>query len=348
MRLNNQIEGKKLKFTLHREFPESIKDDWNRLLDEAVSHVPFLRYEYLLTWWQTRGGGEWGKDDRLAIITAEDETGLRGIAPLFEAEWRGRKSLLLLGSIEISDYLDFIVRAADLDAFLSGLLAFLQDDVGLDWQSLELYNLLEDSPSLKALEAASVGCGMEFESGMLQHSPFIPLPADWEEYLAGIDKKQRHEIRRKLRRAEEGGSGVRWYIAEDGGTLDAEIREFIRLMEFDEDKKKFLTAPMREHIQKTARCAFDAGCLQLAFLEVNGEKAAGYLSFDYLGRMWVYNSGINYQFAEHSPGWVLLANLIRWAIEHGRTEFDFMRGNEDYKYRFGAVDRFVVRSGIES
>jgi CelD/BcsL family acetyltransferase involved in cellulose biosynthesis len=45
----------------------------------------------------------------------------------------------------------------------------------------------------------------------------------------------------------------------------------------------------------------------------------------------------------YSPGWVLLGHLLKWANENGRDEFDFMRGNEDYKYKFGAIDRFVMR-----
>jgi CelD/BcsL family acetyltransferase involved in cellulose biosynthesis len=59
--------------------------------------------------------------------------------------------------------------------------------------------------------------------------------------------------------------------------------------------------------------------------------------------MWVYNSGIDPRFSEYSPGWVLLGYLLQWAIDQKRAEFDFMRGDEDYKYRFGAVDRQVVR-----
>jgi CelD/BcsL family acetyltransferase involved in cellulose biosynthesis len=47
-----------------------------------------------------------------------------------------------------------------------------------------------------------------------------------------------------------------------------------------------------------------------------------------------------------SPGWVLLARQIEWACEHGRSEFDFMRGDEAYKYRFGAVNRHVVRARL--
>ena len=104
---------------------------------------------------------------------------------------------------------------------------------------------------------------------------------------------------------------------------------------------------MREQMQLVLRCAFDEGCLQLAFLEIGGEKAAGYLDLDYLNRIWVYNSELDRRFTEYSPGWVLLAYLLRWANENGRDEFDFMRGDEDYKYRFGAVDRYVVRARVQ-
>jgi len=335
-----------LKFTLHREFPEALRNDWNALLEESFNHVPFLRFEYLETWWQTRGGGEWPEAE-LAIITAENENGLVGIAPLFLAAWEGKRSLLLLGSIEISDYLDLIAREKDLRDFLAGLMDFLMDAFPLEWDALDLYNILEGSPCLDLMRQVAEVKGLKVEISQLQHSPYIPLPGDWEAYLTGIDKKQRHEIRRKLRRAEEAGSDVRWYIVADGSTLDAEIEGFMRLMTNDEDKAKFLTPAMRAHMQQTTRCAFDAGCLQLAFLEVKGEKAAGYLNFDYLDKLWIYNSGLDWKFSEYSPGWVLLANLIRNAIDAGRTEFDFMRGNEDYKYRFGAVDRFVMRLLVE-
>jgi hypothetical protein len=188
-----------LEFTLHRVFPESIKNEWNTLLEESISHVPFLRYEYLHTWWQTRGGGEWPEAE-LAIITAEEDGRLIGIAPLFLAAHDGRQELLILGSIEVSDYLDLIVREEDLNRFVDGILEFLLGMQDLNWERFDLYNLLDGSPSLNALEQAAMKKGLAFESTRLQHSPFIPLPGDWETYLAGIDKKQRHEIRRKMRR----------------------------------------------------------------------------------------------------------------------------------------------------
>jgi CelD/BcsL family acetyltransferase involved in cellulose biosynthesis len=348
---------------------EQIASAWNTLLAGSASHVPFLRYEYLRTWWNTKGGGEW-PDGELAIVTAWEGQHLIGVAPLFSAENRdGEPALMLLGSIEISDYLDIIARPENVTRFLSELLPFL---AGLDtarpgsansgsanpgsangsgWKVLDWYNILEDSPTLPALEQSASALGWAYQAEKLQHSPHVPLPKDWETYLAGLDKKQRHEIRRKMRRM-EGENQARWYIAANGGatgaaaTIEAEGRAFLDLMAQDPSKAAFLTEPMRRQMLDTLLCAHQEGCLQLAFLEVGGEKAAGYFNFDYRDRIWVYNSGLDARFREHSPGWVLLGYMLQWAIENGRQEMDFMRGNEDYKYRFGAVDRFVMRAAV--
>lgn len=339
-----------MELTLHHEFPAELAGEWNALLNESIEHVPFLRFEYLEAWWKTRGGGEWPEEASLQIVTAKDVGRLVGVAPLFYTpSWQGKRALLLIGAVEVSDYLDLIVRPENLPAFLDALLPFLADpSSGLpDWERLDLYNLLDSSPTLKAAPVSAEAAGWAFAAEQLQHSPYIPLPGDWETYLAGIDKKQRHEIRRKMRRSEESDARVEWYIVSDPAALEDEANAFMDLMAQDPDKARFLTPPMREHMRLTMRCAFAEGCLQLAFLTVNGAKAAGYFSLDYLNRIWVYNSGIDQTYREYSPGWVLLGNLLQWANENKREAFDFMRGDEDYKYRFGGIDRFVMRAMID-
>jgi len=340
---------------------EQMAEAWNALLSESASHVPFLRYEYLRTWWNTRGGGEWPTGE-LAIVAAWEGEQLIGVAPLFFVENRDAEpALMLLGSVEISDYLDIIARPEDVSRFLNELLPFLaapdlarpdssgQDSSGPDlsgWKVLDWYNILGDSPTLPALEQAAETQGWTYRVENLQHSPHIPLPGDWETYLASLDKKQRHEIRRKMRRVENAEVPARWYIVSNGAVIQEEAQAFIDLMAQDPSKADFLTEPMRQQMLDTLCCAFQEGCLQLAFLEVGGEKAAGYFSFDYRDRIWVYNSGLDVRFREYSAGWVLLGYLLHWAIEHKREEFDFLRGNEDYKYRFGAVDRYVMRAVV--
>lgn len=332
-------------YQCHTHFPLDLEREWNQLLQQSASHVPFLRFDYLRAWWETRGGGEWPQDCTLAIVSARQDGALAGIAPLFHVpDHQDLPRLMLLGSIEISDYLDLIAPPDVLSDFIDGLLTFLLNADLPGWQALDLYNIPDDSPSLPVLAAQAAAHGLLYSQEKLQHAPCIPLPGDWEAYLAGIDKKQRHEIRRKLRRVENSDVPVRWYIVRDADRLDAEIAAFFDLMKQDDDKDRFLTAKMQDTMREVMHCAFEDGCLQLAFLEVGGEKTAGYVSFDYQNRIWVYNSGLNREYYEYSPGWVLLSYLLRWANEQGRSEFDFMRGNEDYKYRFGAVDRSVVRA----
>jgi CelD/BcsL family acetyltransferase involved in cellulose biosynthesis len=322
----------------------SLEKEWNDLLAVSASHVPFLRHEYITAWWQGLGGGEWSQGE-LYVVTARQETGeLIGIAPLFLTNnCDGDPALMLIGSIEISDYLDVISRPEDTPAFLEALLEHLAGEQLPGLHLLDWYNLLDSSPTLPALQAAAEKLGWSLAQQPLQHCPYIPLPGDWEKYICSIDRKQRHEIRRKIRRSEDYYLPVRWYFSEDGARLEQDMEDFMRLMANEADKAKFLTPAMRTQMQQIVKAAHAAGWLQLSFIEVNGEKAAGYLNFDYMNQIWVYNSGLDNRYRELSPGWVLLGYLLEWSNEHQRKYFDFMRGAEDYKYRFGAVDRQVMR-----
>ena len=321
---------------------ETLADEWNTLLAESITDTPFLRHEYLSAWWGTRGGGEW-QEAQLATVIARRDGALVGVAPLFRAVYpEGKTALLLLGSLEISDYLDLIVREKDLAEFLHGLLDLLASEECRDWDNLAWFNLRENSPSLEVTIREARRLGWEHHLELFRPVVSVPLSGDFESYLAGIDKKQRHEIRRKMRRAAEYDLPVHWYILEDGARLEGDMQAFLELMAFDPEKAFFLTPPMREQMMQTARVAWQAGWLQLAFLEVAGKKAAGYLNFDYRGHIYVYNSGLDGQFLELSPGWVLLGHLLEWACEHQRTEFDFMRGDEAYKFKFGGVRRSVM------
>lgn len=327
---------------------EEIGTDWNDVLSMSAIDVPFLRHEYIMPWWKTLGGGEW-KAAELHVLTNSGKDGsLKAIAPLFRTRnLENEDALMFIGSIEISDYLDFICPESYLPNFIDAILDHLDGEDAPMWDVLDFYNILEESPSLHILSRAVSKRGWDFSQEKIHPAPHIKLPGNWEDYLAGIQKKQRHEIRRKLRRAEGYVPPVRWYIIDHEANLDAEIEDFFNLMAADSEKEAFLTDAMRIQMRAAIHAAHKAGWLQLAFLEVGSEKAAGYLNFKYQNRLWIYNSGIDFGFNNLSPGWVLLAYLIQWGIENGIETLDFMRGDEDYKYRFGGVDRFVVRAKVK-
>ena len=112
-------------------------------------------------------------------------------------------------------------------------------------------------------------------------------------------------------------------------------------------KNDFMTPRMEKFFHMSAQAMFDAGYLQLSFLEVNGERAATYLNFVHNNQVLVYNSGLDpAKFAYLSPGQVLIARLIEKAILDGHTKFDFLQGNEEYKYKLGGKDLKLYTLGV--
>jgi CelD/BcsL family acetyltransferase involved in cellulose biosynthesis len=326
-------------------FTEIDPQDWNSLVEQNETDVPFLKYEYLKSWWEFKGGGEWPENSSLFLIAGFSGDQLVGIAPLFSPANTAEKKLMLLGSVEISDYLDLICLPESKPEFVRNLLNVVIKETP-DIMQLDFVNVPQASATLQLLETHAGDAGWRCDIQPAYHTPAIQLADDWDTYLSGIDKKQRHEIRRKMRRAEESSDSIHWYIVEDQEKLDAEIQDLFSLMEMDADKKKFLTPLMQDQMIEIIHWAFNEEILQLSFLQIGQEKAAAYLCFDYGKHLLVYNSGFNYQFSEYSPGWVLLSYLIQHAIKTGKSHFDFMRGDETYKYRFGAEDGFVMRALI--
>jgi len=321
---------------------DNLRHEWNPLLAQSSFDNVFQTWEWQTTWWRYLGNC-----DLWLLVWRNDAGDLVGIAPLYmELTESGERRLSLVGCLEVSDYLDVIAAAGHEPEICSGLLDWLSSDQAPAWDVLDLCNLPEVSPTHRLLPDLAASRG--YSAAILQEDvcPVIPLPATWEDYLAMLDKKQRHEVRRKMRRAEEAGE-VSWTIVDQSHDLSAQMDDFIRLHRLSQPaKKQFMEPRMEAFFRAAAQAMLTAGWLQLSFLLVNGEKAAAMLCFDYADTILVYNSG--YDPARHSafsPGIVLLARCIQYAIEDlGRSRFDFLQGDEVYKYRFGALETKVFRA----
>ena len=327
---------------------ETLSGEWNDLLAESISDVPFLRYEYLRAWWQHRGGGEWPQAE-LCIITGRDANGtLLGIAPLFITPNNpGKPCIMLLGSVEISDYLDLIVTLPYLESFVNAVVAHMMRQDAPEWGCWDWYNVMQSSPTLAALEKAAPEHNLDFSQAVDQPAPYVMLPDNIDDYLADLDRKYRNEFRRKMRNAAGFFLPLSWHIVEEKDKLDSELEAFSTLMSQDRHKERFLTDDMRAQMGAIAHALFDSGMLQLAFLKAGNDYVAAYFNIDYRNRIWVYNSGMDYKFAQLSPGIVLAGYLLMDAIEKGREMVDFMRGDEEYKYQLGGKDKYVMHAVLK-
>ncbi len=333
--------------------PESAQDgfqvlapEWNPLLAKSRFNSLFLTHEWQTTWWAELGDGE------LWILAFRDpaDGALVGIVPLYrvlieEGEDAGQFHFHWVGCTEVSDYLDAIIAQEWEDAVYASLLEWLASPEAPEWHLLDLCNLPEDSLTYRCLPRQAEGRGLQVQVFQEDVAPYIPLPLHYDEYLMNqVDKKQRHEIRRKQRRALRDNQ-VRFYFVGPEDDLEQEVADFIRLQRMSSrDKKEFMTPTMQRFFQAIARRMMEMGTLRLAFLTLNGEKAATYFSFEYDRRFLVYNSGYHTgELARYSPGWVLLAYLIQYTIAVGCRVFDFLQGDEEYKYHFGSQDYKVMR-----
>jgi CelD/BcsL family acetyltransferase involved in cellulose biosynthesis len=172
----------------------------------------------------------------------------------------------------------------------------------------------------------------------------LPVDADIETYLSTLGKKDRHEIRRKVRRAEAVGE-IRF---EDSTDPLADLDAFIEL-----HQKKwgvdglFPDTPGGAQSRVLLRRLFELhgadGPLRLGFLSVGGRRIAAGIHFETDDTLMFYNAGVDPDARDLSPGVLLAGCSIRKGIEMGKRRFDFLRGHEPYKYEWGATDEPIQR-----
>jgi len=171
------------------------------------------------------------------------------------------------------------------------------------------------------------------------------LPGDWESFVASLSKHDRHELRRKLRNFEAAGAIETVHLAAPG-ELQAGVETLLRLMRASRaDKDAFLTPAMEAFFRGIAEEFAGTGLASICEVHLDGECVASLFSFETAGATLLYNSGFAPERASLAAGLLSKALAIRDAIERGKTTFDFLRGDEDYKRHLGGVpmDVFKIR-----
>lgn len=320
--------------TVHLELGEigALAPAWHELLAADPSASVFQTPEYAHVWWE-----EFGALRALALLEIRDGDRLIGIAPL-SMEPDG--SVHFVGDPSISDYLAPVSRAEDRDAIAA---VIVEQAVALDgFTRLSLSGLPADSGWPEALAAAAKSAGLAPAEEDEDVCPVVRVDEGYDAYLASLSGKQRHEIRRKARRLDD-SAAVGFRSATDE-TLDADLDAFFDLhRSADGPKGKFMHDDMEAYFRRLAHTMHRAGRLRLTIVDMDGAPAAMLYGFSDGKRWELYNSAYDFGKRSLSPGMVLVAETIRLAAEEGCAVFDFLRGAEDYKYRFGAVDRRVVR-----
>ncbi len=273
-----------------------------------------------------------------------------GEAPLLRAVWRGgrilgvaplrvrRERAWFLGSPDVCDYQDFVVAPpgqggeGDDDVFFRALLDHLEAS-GV--RRLDLGPVRPDSTVRTRLPLAAEAAGWVVSWESEGVAPVLDLPRTWEGFLESLAKKERHEVRRKLRRLEAVGT-VRFRRAEPGAAAGEEGERFLDLFSgYRTDKASFLDGGRGGFFRELLASTDREGLLNLSFLEVGGETVAGVLCFEYRGTIHLYNNGYDPRWEGLSVGILSKVWSIRDSIARGLSRYDFLKGDEAYKRRLG-------------
>jgi CelD/BcsL family acetyltransferase involved in cellulose biosynthesis len=309
--------------------------DWTGPVMEDPHGTFFHTPAYLKLWWEEFGAG------RLVIATAVDQGTVAG-ACVFQVE---DGLLTFLGGFDVTDYMGPVARPGLADAFAKELLTVVAAEVA--WERADLRGLADRAPWAGLLESAGAAQGFRTKRGGDGVCPILELPATYEQYLAALPAKLRHEIRRKERRlvAEFGGYTVEFATPE---TLPELYDRFIELLrESSGPKGKFMHAGMEIFFRRLGEAFLPSHVFHLGFIEIGGQRAAGAIGFGFKTSFSLYNSAFDRAYAGWSPGMVLIADMIRRSIEDGRAVFDLLKGDPEYKSRFGPTPMPVHRLVLE-
>lgn len=183
-------------------------------------------------------------------------------------------------------------------------------------------------PLASALGAAGVGATARTHGATL----IIDLPADHEEWFRSLPKKRRHEIRRKRRRFVDALGEPLLERRTDREAFEA----FVAMHRSSHtDKGRFMTEGMERFFWALLT---EAGAI-IDLLTVAGSPVAAAFGFVDSEALYLYNSAYAEDASDASPGIMLLALMIERSIDDGLLRFDFLKGDEQYKYRLGAIDR---------
>ena len=314
---------------------QEIEAEWEGVLSESPVNTLFLTPQWQQVWWDTFGAGR-----EMAGFYLRSPEGVAAVASLT----RTGDTLALLGSQETVDYNDFMVRPGYEAPFFDLLLDRLDQQ---EWDTLRLDSLVETSPTLAWLPDMARRRGYSALVEREDTSSGIDLPDTWEQYLAGLSRKDRHELRRKFRRLES-LPDWRWYCLTAHAEVVARLPEFVTLMRMSSpDKSEYMTGDREKFFHRITSRMAQLGLLRLYFLEVEGRAAATSLCFDYASSRLLYNSGYDPDYSYYSVGLLLHALCLRSAIEEGMAYFDFLRGSESYKHHLGGRPRNLYQMVVK-
>lgn len=320
---------------LNIEDIETHRQEWERMLLSRDFPSPFCSLDLLLPWIRC-----FGHSYSLLTLGFFKDGIAKGFMPLVINKKEGlveTRSLIFCGSAELhSDHLDIISSEEDSDRCFEALWSFLADRK-LHWDILKFSLISKESRIMRQITGSS---NLEWELKERSTAPFIDLGEGFDKYFSNFNGKHRYTLRKKVNKLAEQGY---IYTACNHDQIGEGIESLYRLHSLRATNKGIESTFNGERLlalHKTAAGNFSSnGRLWLRFLERDGKKIGAFYGFELGGRLFYYQFGLDPEWEPFSPGTVLMYKVIEETFTRKLKEFDFLRGNESYKYGWTKSER---------
>jgi len=315
-----------MSYSVVAESLDEIASSWDRLRHSLTWSCIFVLPAWLKAWWEA-----FGRDYQPYLGTLWDDQKIIGFAPLMV----NNETASLIGSPDVCDYLDFAIAPGEESDFFEVLLDDMRKK-GIN--KLDLRPLHPDSTVLRHLPTIARKRGYDVNCSTEDVCLELDLPTTWDEYLAILNGKQRHEVRRKLRRLWE-TANVEYNCIEVGPQIEDRLDVFLKLFALSRSEKaNFMDSRMEAFFRSLARAMADIGLLRFGVLQVKGVPAAMTMGFDYDSSHYLYNSAYDPQFGHLSVGLLSKILCLKESIQKGMGKWNFLKGAEPYKYQLGGQE----------
>jgi|694.fasta_scaffold69571_4 CelD/BcsL family acetyltransferase involved in cellulose biosynthesis len=322
---------------------DALAAEWNELHELADSSV-FQSFPWLRGWW--KHFGERFPRRQLHLVTIRGRDGLIAVLPLFIQVTRlnalaSMRTLHFIGR-GISDCLDVITRPG-CETEVAEILATHLAGFAQSLDAMDLTGIPDGSLLRRWLVEELASRGLKTILDICDNCPRLTLGTDWEQTVAAASGDFRRKLRARERRLHEYAE-IRFETIESPESLNAAMDDFVTLHQerlTDKVGRGIYTEERMEDFHREVCAEFLArGWLFLTFKNMNGRRVFANCYYYHKNHVYCHLGGATDigEAWNHSPGLVLESHCVREALRRGARIYDFLRGTEPYKYRFGAVN----------
>ena len=209
-----------------------------------------------------------------------------------------------------------------------------------DWDAIELGNVDSDDEAITNLVARMHGAGCSVSESAADSYWAVDLPATWDEYLAGISKSHRKQLRQLERRVLD-GDRVTWHRVQTEEDLKNAWNVLVDLHQRRRqslgERGCFASQAFHDFHHEVAQRLLQKNQLRVSWLELDGAPAAAEYHVADGTTTYAYQGGVDPNRLSEEPGRLSTIRCMQQAIAERHIRVDFLRGDEPYKAHWRAI-----------